>query len=176
MDSIADMTREVLRVDSLGCVRGSTQVLQDVRFSVSSGQFISVIGPNGSGKTSLLRCILGLYPYRGEVEICGDEVSKLSRSEIARRVAYMPQVWDRLPDYSVREFLEMSRYCYRKTGSLVHNSIIDDAIELADIGSFVTRKLGTLSGGEQRRVVLAGVLAQGVGSCCARRAYLFSRY
>ena len=80
-----------IEVRHLSFSYGSRQVLRDVSFSVGKGRLLSVLGPNGVGKSTLFRCILGLlHGFQGEITVDGTAVSTLGARELARKVAYIP--------------------------------------------------------------------------------------
>jgi iron complex transport system ATP-binding protein len=124
---------------------------------------VTVIGPNGAGKSTLLRAIAGLITRKGAVEIRGDESAALGRSELARRVALVPQLPELPPSMTVAEYELLGRtphlgYFGRESGQDLE--IADAALVRLDLVEFAARRLGTLSGGERQRAVLARALAQ----------------
>ena len=155
---------EIVTVDSLSCSIAGKPVLTAVSFSLRKGEFLSVIGPNGAGKTTLLRCLLGvLRPDAGRIAIAGDDLGLLRRREIARRIAYVPQLRNSLLPFTAREFVLMSRYTHH--GSLYAPGRADHeaaALALRQTGTepFSERRLDTLSGGECQKVYIAAALAQ----------------
>ncbi len=139
-------------------------VLQDVSFRISKGEFIGVIGPNGSGKTSLLKVLSRLLvPQQGEVLLGGVPLHRIGRQEIAKRIAVVPQETHSLFPFSVIEIVLMGRSPY--LGSLMFESkkdleIARKALEWTDTVSFSDRPIDELSGGERKRVFIARALAQ----------------
>ena len=82
----------ILSVENLCFSYGAHQVLQQVDFAVEKGEFLSILGPNGVGKSTLFRCMLGtLTGYQGSVLVKGREIRTLSHRERAQRIAYIPQ-------------------------------------------------------------------------------------
>ncbi len=82
-----------LSVQKLSFSYGERPVLEDISFSLEKGEFLSVLGPNGVGKSTLFRCILGLLPgYQGRILSDGEDMRGLSRREMSRRIAYIPQI------------------------------------------------------------------------------------
>lgn len=125
---------------------------------------VAVVGPNGSGKTTLVRCIAGvLLPWSGVVRVCGDELVGLSQREISRRVAVVPQD-PALPEgFAALEVVLMGRTPHLR---LLQNEGPADleaarqAMLATAVWEMAARPVGSLSGGERRRVVLARALAQ----------------
>ena len=95
-------------VERLSFSYGAHPVLRDVSFRAEPGQLVAVLGPNGAGKSTLFRCMLGFLPhYQGSISLCGQDVRSLSRRELARLAAYIPQSSQPLFDYTVRDTVLM---------------------------------------------------------------------
>ena len=91
-----------IEVKNLSFSYGDRPVLQDISFSVEKGEFLSILGPNGVGKSTLFRCILGrLDGYGGSIASDGDDLKNMPRREAARRMAYIPQIHTPTFSYSV---------------------------------------------------------------------------
>ena len=139
-------------------------VLRDLSFRIKKGEFIGVIGPNGSGKTSLLKILYRLLiPQQGEVFFEGTPLLKMNRSEIAKRIAVVPQETHSLFPFRVMEIVLMGRSPY--LGHLMFESrkdmeIARRAMEWTDTLPFSERPIDELSGGERKRVFIARALAQ----------------
>lgn len=142
---------------------GGRPILHNVSVSVSSGEWVGIIGPNGAGKTTLLRAIAGLVPRTGEVRIDGHDVGALRLRDRARSVAMVAQR-PMLPDaMTVTDYVLLGRSAYVSylgSESRADLEAVAAALERLGIGEFADRPLGTLSGGEQQRAVLARALAQ----------------
>ena len=139
-------------------------VVDGVSLNVSRGTIVGLLGPNGSGKTTLLRLLSGtLIPDRGRVLLDGQAIAGMSRRDLARRIAVVPQETHSAFDYSALEIVMMGRYPH--LGAFELEGANDLAIArraMADTGtaSFEDRRFAALSGGEKQRVVIAGALAQ----------------
>src|SRR5215216_6167213 len=99
----------MIALESVSVELGGVAVVRDVSAAVEDGEWVALIGPNGAGKSTLLRAIAGLVPYRGRVEVMGDDARTLSRRELARRVALVPQVPLLPRDLTVREYVLLGR-------------------------------------------------------------------
>jgi iron complex transport system ATP-binding protein len=122
-----------------------------------------MIGPNGAGKTTALRAICGLVPYDGDIRVLGERGHALGRTQLARRVALVPQVPLVPADLTVREYVLLGRtphLGYFGTESRSDHVAADEALERLDLVAFAARRLDTLSGGERQRATLARALAQ----------------
>ncbi|MBV8064923.1 MAG: ABC transporter ATP-binding protein [Actinobacteria bacterium] len=142
---------------------GGTDVLRDVSFSVRRGEWVSLIGPNGAGKTTALRALCGLVPYRGEIAIDGHDARELGRRALARRTALVPQLPERPPELTVAEYVLLGRtphLGYFAAEGPADRDAAARAIERLELERFVQRLLGSLSGGELQRAVLARAIAQ----------------
>jgi iron complex transport system ATP-binding protein len=140
-----------------------TVVVDAVSVEVRSGQWLAVIGPNGAGKSTMLRAAAGLLRHRGIVELDGTPIGQLTPRARARRVAYAPQVPAMPAGMTVLDYVLLGRTPY--LGYLARESRRDrevaaSVLDRLDLNAVIGRQLGSLSGGEQQRVVLARALAQ----------------
>ena len=138
-------------------------LVSEADFTVEAGTLTALIGPNGSGKTSLLRLALGLVPCdTGKVRIGGTPTSELSPVEQARRVAYLPQTRPLVWPQPVEDIVALGRFAYGAAlGRLSpeDKAAVDRAIAACQLEGFEERAADTLSGGELARVHLARALA-----------------
>ena len=152
-----------LAVRSLSVSIGGRPILDDVSVATSSGGWLGIIGPNGAGKTTLLRAIAGLVPARGTVEIDGRDAATMRPRERARSVAIVAQRPVLPPAMTVADYVLLGRtphIAYLDTETRSDVDVAAAALARLDAGVYAERTLGTLSGGEQQRVVLARALAQ----------------
>ena len=154
------MNDPVISCDHLSVELGGTKVLRDLSLSVYVGDFLAVLGPNGGGKTTLLRVILGLeQPTSGTVRVFGTLPGRSSA-----RIGYVPQrlFFDREFPISAWEVVMMGRLS--KTKLMRRYSRTDrqkaaEALEIAGLTALRDRRIGALSGGELQRVLIARALA-----------------
>lgn len=139
-------------------------VLRDVSFTAKSGEFLSILGPNGVGKSTLFRCVLGLLRgWSGEIRIDGEDASALSVSQMAKHVAYIPQSSGTAFNYSVMDIVLMgttSRVGALSTPKKAELEAARLALEKAGIAPLAERCYHHLSGGERQLVMIARALAQ----------------
>jgi iron complex transport system ATP-binding protein len=153
MIELHDLT---VRFDGHVAVRGAS-------FAAESGEWIVLIGPNGAGKTSVLRAVCGLLPFEGEVLLDGHDARRLGRRELARIVAFVPQSPATPPELTVAEYVLLGRtphIGYFAVEGAADRRAAAGALERLELDGFAERPLGSLSGGELQRVVLARALAQ----------------
>lgn len=140
------------------------EILRDISFDLYAGEFVCLVGPNGSGKTSLLRCLMRVYSHwRGEVVAFGKPISLFTQKELARCLAYLPQTDGVVPPYTVEDFVLMARYPFANPflpPSLEDRRTVEGALQMTDLWSLRHRVMRTLSGGERQRAYLAAALAQ----------------
>ena len=135
------------------------------RFSlvVEKQEWVMLIGPNGAGKTSVLRALCGLVSFGGEARLDGRHVRVLRRRDLARLIAFVPQNPHTPPELTVAEYALLGRtphIAYLGGEGRRDREAAGRALERLDLLSFADRALGSLSGGELQRVVLARALAQ----------------
>lgn len=151
-----------IALESVDFAYGRLAVLEDVNAVAAPGRMTAVFGPNAAGKSTLLRCAIGLLrPTRGTARIGDDEAHRLGPRTLARRVAYVPQRTSVALPFTVREVVELGRYALPRDGAAV-----DAAIERLELRAVADRPFPALSVGQQQRVALARAIAQhGSGGC-----------
>lgn len=143
---------------------GNKTVLSDVSLELKSAQVFSVVGPNGVGKTTLLRAAGGvLNPLRGRVLLEGSPVHRIPPRERAKSIAFVPQALNFPSAFSVLEVVLMGRTAYLswlgREGKR-DRAIARDAMERTQTLELADRNMDELSGGERQRVLIARALAQ----------------
>jgi iron complex transport system ATP-binding protein len=135
-----------------------------VSFVAASGKLTALAGPNGSGKSSIVRALLGRADVlRGSVAVTGSDVRTLSLTELARRVAVVPQREEAVFPTRVREYVALGRYPHLglwRAASKSDDAAVSEALEQAGVTPLTGRDTDALSGGEWQRVRIARALAQ----------------
>jgi iron complex transport system ATP-binding protein len=152
-----------LALDGVSVSLGGACVLDGLSCAVEPGEWVAVIGPNGAGKTTALRAVAGLVHYDGGIRVLQDDARALARSELARRVALVPQVPMIPVGLTVRAYVLLGRtphLGYFGIERRADHHAVDAALEQLDLVGFAHRRLDTLSGGERQRATLARALAQ----------------
>lgn len=151
----------ILNIKGLAFNYPGRSVLQDVNFQVEKGDFLAILGTNGVGKTTLLKCINRiLKPCEGVVLVENEEVCKLSRLDLAKRIGYVSQRQE-TPCYTVFDAVLLGRKPYIKWDVSDQDlEVTNQVLELLDLTDYSMRYLDELSGGELQKVVIARALAQ----------------
>lgn len=151
-------------IENLSFAYCTREVLHDVSFRAEAGHLLAVLGPNGVGKTTLFRCILGLLRrYSGSILLDGADARRLSPRELAHRVAYIPQVHGQPFGYSVLDMVLMgTSHAVSPLGvpGKRERDIAMDTLAQVGIGHLAGKNFSHLSGGEQQLVLIARALAQ----------------
>ena len=144
--------------------RGERTILRDVSLLLQPGAIVGLLGPNGCGKTTLLRLLSGMLKAQsGDVLIDGRPVAALTRRDIARRIAVVPQETHATFEFTVIDVVLMGRYPHLGPFELEGPADLDiarQALEATGTRHLESRPFASLSGGEKQRVVIAGALAQ----------------
>lgn len=140
-------------------------VLKGIDFTLNKGEVVSLLGPNGCGKSTLIRLMLRLLKGRGDIWLNNRPIERYSHREIARHIAYIPQYHNVPFNYTVQEMVMMGRVS--KSGFLAAPSTHDRdtahaALKRIGIGDLSERAFGQLSGGQKQLVLLARAIAQEV--------------
>jgi iron complex transport system ATP-binding protein len=157
------VTAAAVEVREMSVILGRTQVVRELSAAVARGEWVGLIGPNGAGKTTTLRALAGLVSFVGDVRVDGCAVRASTRREIARRVALVPQSPQTPPELTVAEYVLLGRtphIGYLATETRTDRLAAERAIARLALRRFAERTLGSLSGGELQRAVLARALAQ----------------
>lgn len=153
-----------IEVKNLSFSYGSREILHDLSFTIPDGCLVNVLGPNGVGKSTLFRCILGLNPhYSGTILVNGKDLAKLSVRERAREISYIPQSHAPVYDYEVVDVVLMATGNDLKllaTPGPAQLRRAHEALERIGIGHLAHRTYTQISGGEQQLVLIARALAQ----------------
>jgi iron complex transport system ATP-binding protein len=143
---------------------GQREVLRGVDLDAGPGEVVALIGPNGAGKSTLLRVLAGLLrPSGGDVCVDGVDLWSLDRAAVARHIAVVPQVFETLFPFTVREVVALGRTARLGALGLLNSAdaqAVTRALEELDSLDLADRRIDRISGGERQRAVLAMALAQ----------------
>lgn len=151
-----------IEIEGLEFSYNSTPVLEDVNLKLEKGETLSIIGPNASGKTTLLKCINKiLKPQGGTILIDGEGLSELGKEDIARKIGHVPQAGEESFPVTVFDTVLMGRKPHGgwKPGEK-DLEIASEVIEKMNLKDIAMRNIGEISGGQRQKVLIARALAQ----------------
>jgi iron complex transport system ATP-binding protein len=140
------------------------EVLTDLSLNIPTGKITAILGPNGTGKTTLLHILLGLLkPNQGEVEVSGKSHREYSKQELSQLIGLVPQLESIPFNFSVFEYVLLGRSPYLRPFQLPGKEdlrITEEALESAGINHLMEKPVTELSGGERQLIQIARVLTQ----------------
>lgn len=155
----------MLEVAHVSCGYGGTLVVKDVSFQVEEGKRLCILGPNGCGKTTLLRGLAGILPIEGSVKVQGENLNRMPVRRKAQKIALMSQLSSIYFSYTVYETVMLGRYVHQKKGVFSRETkedrnIVEESLNRVGMLELKDRQITELSGGQLQRVFLARVFAQ----------------
>ncbi|MGO1369655.1 ABC transporter ATP-binding protein [Senegalia sp. (in: firmicutes)] len=158
------MSKIILKTENLKVQYKDKVIIKNINLEIEEGKIYSVIGPNGCGKTTLLKSLTrAIKPKSGKVYLEGEDLYSMSTKSIARKVGVLSQGSNTLSDISVRELIAYGRYSHKNwwEGTTKEDKeIVDWAIERTSLKKLEHRKINTMSGGERQRAWIAMSIAQ----------------
>ena len=153
-----------LEVKDLYAGYGHDDVIHNINFTVTTGENLCIVGPNGCGKSTLLKSIAHIINYRGHISLNNIDIQKITRRELAQKIALLGQSAQVFFPYTVYETVAMGRYArvqgFLKNISAGDKAIINTIIAKLDIIDIKDKLIDELSGGQLQLVFLARTLAQ----------------
>jgi iron complex transport system ATP-binding protein len=154
----------LVEVKGVGFSYGGPFRLEGVSFKVGAGEALVLLGPNGCGKTTLLKCINALLsPSHGEIAVLGKNVMRLGRAELSRLIGFVPQTHSPPFPYTVMDVVLMGRASHMtifQQPSRVDYALSEKALELVGIAHMKDRVYTQISGGERQLALIARAIAQ----------------
>lgn len=155
----------MIELKNLSAGYNGIDVVRDISFKLDAGLNLCIVGPNGCGKTTLLKAIAGIIPIKGDVLIDGKSIKSMKRFQIAKKIAVMSQMSAIYFSYTVFETVLLGRYLYMKDKILKEPSVndisyVEECLETVGMLEHRDKQINTLSGGQLQRVFLARSLAQ----------------
>ena len=153
----------MIELKNISAGYGGKTVIEQISLALQKGRLVSVVGPNGAGKSTLIKCAAGIMtPMSGEIFAEGKAAADFSRTEYARRVAYLPQGRN-LPEMTVQQLVLHGRFpylSYPRRYTAGDRKIAAEAMKRMGISELAERTLSSLSGGERQKAYIAMALAQ----------------
>lgn len=152
----------MIRFKNLSLSYGKNTILQEISSHIPKGEFTCILGRNGSGKSSLLRAVMGLIPYTGEILLGGVPANQLSARVRAQQIAYLPQSYP-VPNIDVHSLIAHGRFPHTGIShrlSASDEKLVLEAAQETGVTHLLERMLPSLSGGERQRAYLAMITAQ----------------
>jgi zinc transport system ATP-binding protein len=154
----------IIEVENLSVSRSGEKVIGEASFRINRGDFVGVVGPNGGGKTTLIKAILGILPKdSGSIRLFGEDIDSFKSWS---RVAYVSQDavnFDQGFPLSVRELVGLGRIGREKIGRRLSQEDwrhVDDALKFMGISDIAGKRIGQLSGGQKQRVFVAKAIVR----------------
>lgn len=148
---------------SFAYAKGAKNVLQEVSFTLAEGEILTVLGPNGVGKSTLLHCLAGLFATQGAVRLCGKPLEKMSEKERARIVSLVQQKEQSSFPYTVKSFVTMGRAPLLSTFEQpkeADRAAVRQAMEQLGIAHLEERACTQISGGEYQQAMIARAIVR----------------
>lgn len=143
---------------------GKRDIFRDVSFSLKTGEIFCIIGPNGTGKSTLMKCMIDILEYQdGIARLDGTDIRTIDRKTLAKRIAYVPQGYQVAFPYTVLEYVIMGRAPYISPFSSPEEKDLEIAvmaIQEAGIMHLIDKSINEISGGEHQMALIARALAQ----------------
>ena len=143
---------------------GKKKILHDLSVNIAAGRFTALVGPNGCGKSTMLKTVMGFVPHSaGNILLENRPIDGFSRKELAKKIAYLPQE-SRCPDYmTLGELVELAGYARNPLfggPSERDRELFRNALDIVGLSDFASAQVNSLSGGQRQRAWVAMVLAQ----------------
>lgn len=153
----------MLKINNISFSYGQDKkILDDISLDVSQGDVLGILGINGAGKTTFIKCINNIFsPDFGTVKINGKDISSMTSKEIAQLIAYVPQYNGTFFNINVLDTVMMGRLPYAgRSYSKKDREIVYNILKKMNLEKFAFRSISEMSGGERQRVFIARALAQ----------------
>jgi len=159
------MSKTLFDIKKLSFLISKKKILNSLSLKINKGDFLSIIGPNGGGKTTLIKCLIRIYKAPSEkIFLNNIPIENISQKELAQQISYVPQISEHTFPFTANEFLMLARYPHLSrfvSTTRDDKKAVEEAFEITNTSSLAQRQMNTLSGGEKQMVFIAAALAQG---------------
>ncbi|EJF90611.1 heme ABC transporter ATP-binding protein [Bartonella tamiae] len=150
----------MIKTEKLNAFRGKNKILHEIDFQAKAGEITTIVGPNGSGKTTFMKVLSGDLPYQGKIYFNGTDLKSMNHAQLALIRAVLPQSTSMSFPFLVREVVELGLSSGQNINEEQRMILPERALQKVDLQGYEPRYYQELSGGEQARVQLARVLCQ----------------
>ena len=154
----------MIKVDNISVYYNKFKALNNISFTLKKGENLSIIGPNGCGKTTLLKCIINNINFSGNIYINDKNIKTIKRKELAKEIGMLSQLMSISFNYTVFDTVMMGRYVHQDKFYINNNkndeNIVLEALKTVGMINFKDKFISNLSGGQLQRVFLARLIAQ----------------
>ena len=159
------MLQSLIHIRDLTLRLDGQEILWDFSLDVFPGEYLALVGANGAGKTSLIKCLAGIQrAWQGQIQIDGRDLRQYRQRALARRLSYVPQAADGDIPFTCREYVLMARYPHLSPFTSLRQAdhdLVEQCLIRTGVIALRDRQIATLSGGERQMVAIAAALAQG---------------
>ena len=154
----------MIKVDNISVYYNKFKALNNISFTLKKGENLSIIGPNGCGKTTLLKCIINNINFSGNIYINDKNIKTIKRKELAKEIGMLSQLMSISFNYTVFDTVMMGRYVHQDKFYINNNkndeNIVLEGLKTVGMINFKDKFISNLSGGQLQRVFLARLIAQ----------------
>ena len=153
---------KTITIESLSFNINGKKIIDNISLEFEPNKIHGIIGKNGAGKSSLIKCLAGINKFSGNINYGDKSLSALSPKELSQLFSYIPQAQDMQNPFTVKEILEFSRYPWSNKRKLNSEDLekVNFAVKACEIEAFLDQNFSSLSGGEKQKVMIAAALAQ----------------
>ncbi len=159
------MSKILFNIENLSFSISKKEILKSLSLKIYEGDYLSIIGPNGGGKTTLIKCLIKIYQSPvNKIFFKEQPIEKIPQKKLASQISYVPQINETNFPFTAKEFLMLARYPHLSRFSSVtaaDTKAVASAFDITNTTNLANRFMNTLSGGEKQMIFIAAAFAQG---------------